>query len=46
MTEDQMVGWHPQLDGHEFELAPGVGGEQGSCGPWGHKESDTTKRLS
>ena len=38
-----MVGWHCQLDGHEFEQAPGVGDEQGSlacCSPWGGKESD------
>ena len=44
-TEDKMVGWHHQLDGHEFEEAPGVGDEQGSlacCSSWGHKESDTT----
>ena len=36
-TEDEMVGWH-QLNGHEFEQAPGVGNEQGSlacCSPWG-----------
>ena len=48
MTEDEMVGWHHQLDGHEFELAPGVGDGQGSlacCSPWGRKESDTTERL-
>ena len=31
MTEDEMVGWHHQLDGHEFEQAPGVGDGQGSC---------------
>ena len=42
MTEDEMVGWYHQLDGHEFEQAPGVGDGQGS--PWGHKESDTTVR--
>ena len=29
MTEDEMVGWHHQLDGHEFEQAPGVGDGQG-----------------
>ena len=37
-TEDEMVGWHHRLDGHEFEQAPGVGDEQGSlvcCNPWG-----------
>ena len=46
MTEDEMVGWHHQLDGHEFEQAPGAGDEQGSlvcCSPWGCKESDTTE---
>ena len=46
MTEDEMVGWHHQLDGHEFEQAPGFGGVQGSltcCNPWGHKESDRTE---
>ena len=46
MTEDEMVGWHHQLDGHEFEQALGVGGGQGSlvcCSPQGHKELDTTE---
>ena len=36
MTEDEMVGWHHQLDGHEFEQAPGIGEGQGSlacCSP-------------
>ena len=40
MTEDQMVGWHHQINGHEFEQAPGDGEGQGSlvcCSPWGHK---------
>ena len=40
MTEDEMVGWHHWLDGHEFKQAPGVGEGQGSlacCTPWGHK---------
>ena len=49
MTEDEMVGWHHQLDGHESEQAPGVGGRLGSlacCSPWGHKESDATERLN
>ena len=49
MTEDEMVGWHHQLDGHEFGQAPDVGDEQGSlvhCSPWSHKESDTTERLN
>ena len=47
MTEDEMVGWHHQLDGREFEQALGFG--QGSlvcCSPWGHKESDMTERLN
>ena len=46
MTEDEMVEWHNQLDGHEFEQALGVGDEQGSlacCSPCGLKESDTIK---
>ena len=49
MTEDEVVGWHHQLDGHEFEQAPGVGDGQGSlmcCSPWGRKESDMTERLN
>ena len=49
MTEDEMVGWHLQLDGHELEQAPGVGNWQGSlecCSPRGHKESDTTEGLN
>ena len=48
-TEDEMVGCHHWLDGHEFEQPPGVGEGQGSlacCSPWGHKESDTTERLN
>ena len=48
-TVDEMVGWHHQLNGHEFGWAPGVGDGQGGpacCGPWGHKESDTTERLN
>ena len=39
-TEDEMVGWHHRLDGHEFEQALGDGEGQGSevcCRPWGHK---------
>ena len=45
MAEDEMVGWHHQLSGHEFESTPGVGDGQGSllwCNPWGHKDSDMT----
>ena len=48
-TEDEMVGWHHQLNGHEFHLALGVGDGQGSlacCNPWGCKESDTTEHLN
>ena len=48
-TEDENVGWHHQLNGHEFEQAPEVGDGQGNlafCSPWGHKESDTTKWLN
>ena len=43
-TEDEMAGWHHQLDGHEFERTPGVGDGQGGlacCSSWSHKESDT-----
>ena len=49
MTEDEMVGWHHWLDGHEFEQALWVSDGQGSmmcCCPWGGKESDTTERLN
>ena len=46
MAEDEMVGWHHRLDGHEFGQALGVSDGQRSmacCSPWGHKESDTTE---
>ena len=46
MTEHEMVGWHHQLNEHEFEHAPGFGDGQGRrvcCSPWGHKELDTTE---
>ena len=49
MTEDEMVGWHHQLNGHEFEQTLGDGEGQGSlecCSPWGRKESGTTERLN
>ena len=48
-TEDEMVEWHHQLDGHEIEETLGVGDGQGSlvcCRLWGHKESDTTEWLN
>ena len=49
MTEDEMVGWHHRLNGHEFEQAPGVGDRQGSlscCSPWGSKELYMTQQLN
>ena len=49
MSEDEMMGWHHRLDGHEVEQAPGVGDGQGSlacCSPWGRKESDMTEQLN
>ena len=49
MTEDEMVGWHHQLNGHEFGWAPGVGVWQGClacCSSQGRKESDTTEQLN
>ena len=49
MTEDEMVGWHHRLNGHEFKQAPGIDNGQRSlacCSPWGHKELDTTEQLN
>ena len=49
MTEDEVVGWHHCLNGHEFGQALGVGDGQGGlacCSSWGHKELDTTERLN
>ena len=49
MTEDQMVGWHYQLNGHEFKQTLGDGEGQGSlacCSPWDCKEFEMTKQLS
>ena len=48
MTENEMVGWHHRLYGHESEQAPEVGDGQGGlacCSPWGHKELDITEWL-
>ena len=48
MTEGEMVGWQHQLNGYEFEQAPGDGEGQGRltcCIPWGCKELDTTERF-
>ena len=49
MTEDEMVGWHHRLNGHEFEQA--LGDDDGHqnlvcCSPWGHKESDMTEGMN
>ena len=47
--EDEMAGWHHQLNGHESEKPPGVSDGQGGlacCSPWGRKESDTTEWLN
>jgi len=49
MTEDEMVGWHRLLNGHEFEQSAGDGEGQGSlacCSPWGQKELDMTEQLN
>ena len=49
MTEDEMVGWHHQLNGHGFGWTPGVGDRQGGltyCSSWGRKELDTTEQLN
>ena len=56
MKEDDMVGWHHQLNGHEFELAPGDGdgansqsqaqGSLACSSPWGCKELDMTEQLN
>ena len=49
MTEDEMAGWHHQLDGHESELIPGDDDGQGGlvcCDSWGRRKSDTTEELN
>ena len=48
MTEDEIVRWHHQLNGHEFEKSHGDSEEQGSlawCNPWDHKDSNRTQQL-
>ena len=48
-TEDEMAGWHHQLEGHEFEWTPGYGDGQGGlvcCDSWGRKKSDMTEQLN
>ena len=49
MTENETVGWHQRLSGHEFEQSAGDSEGQGGlacCSPWGCKELDTTERLT
>ena len=49
MIEDETVGWHHQLSGHEFEQTPGGGEGQGRlmcCSSWSHKESDMTEQMN
>ena len=48
MTEDEMAGWHHQLNGHGFGWTPGVGNGQGglACLSMGSQESDTTERIN
>ena len=49
VTEDEMIGWHYQLSGHEFEKTPGDSERQESLvcfSSWGHKESDMTEQLN
>ena len=49
VTEDEMVGWHRRINGHEFEQTPGDGEGQGSLAcynPWGRKQLDTTEQLN
>ena len=49
MTEDDMVGWHHQLDGYEFWASSGSWwwtGRPGVCSPWGHKEPYMTEQLN
>ena len=46
---DEMVGWHHQFNGHEFEQTPGLGEGQGrlaGCSPQGHKASELTEQLN
>ena len=49
MTEDEMAGWHHQLNGQEFGCTPEFGDRQGGlacCNSWGHKELDMTEQLN
>ena len=49
MTENEMIGWHHQIDGHRFGWTLGVGDGQGGlacCSSWDRKELDMTERLN
>ena len=49
MKEDEMVGWHHQLDGHEFEQVPGSGDGHESlecCSTWGRRQLDMTEHMN
>ena len=49
MIEDEMVGWHHRLNGHEFKHGLGISDGQGSpvcCSSWGSKELDTSEGLN
>ena len=49
MTEEEMIGWHHQLNGHQFDQTTGVGDGQGGlvcCSPWGNKELGMTEQLN
>ena len=49
MTEEEIVGWHHRLSGHEFKQVPGDSEGQGSlacCSPWSRKESDLATELN
>ena len=46
MTEDEIVGWHHRLNGHEFEQAPGDSEGQVWCSPWGFKELYATQQRN
>ena len=46
MTEDEMIGWHHQLNGHEFEQAPGVGDGQGGLDAAVHGVAKSRTQLS
>ena len=45
-TEDEMIGWYNQLDGHEYEQVGDIPGSLVCCSPWGCKESNTTEQIN